>query len=276
MIKKMLLVKKNVDISSYSKLISFIKNKNVGQIRKKAKVFTKTEMDRFLTSAPDDNCLHLKVAAILGLCGATRREELYNLLVSHVIDKNTHFVITLHDTKSNKNRIFTVNEPYCQVIRKYISLRPANPKTESFFLNFKEGKCSNQAIGINSIGSFPKQIAEHLELPETDRYTGHSFRRTSTTILAGTKTSMSTVKRHRGWRNPSCVEEYIDESEEVRQEISDQIMGAVDQRSSNSSSTQPSNPKKIKLSMGQGEDVNNEGASTSGGATIIMNISFSK
>ncbi|KAJ8673780.1 hypothetical protein QAD02_005042 [Eretmocerus hayati] len=143
MIKKMLLVKKNVDISSYSKLISFITNKNVGQIRKKAKVFTRTEMDRFLTSAPDDNCLHLK-----------------------------------------------------------------------------EGKCSNQAIGINSMGYFPKQIAERLELPETDSYTGHSFRRTSTTIPAGTKVSMSTVKRHGGWRNPSCVEEYMDESEEVRQEIS--------------------------------------------------------
>ncbi|KAJ8672027.1 hypothetical protein QAD02_003286 [Eretmocerus hayati] len=270
MIKEMLLVKKNVDISNYSNLVGWIKNKNVGYIRKQAKVFTPTHIRTFLSNASDQAYLHLKVAVIMGLCGATRREEQYNMMIKHVVDKGTYYVVTLYDRKSNKDRIFTVNEPYYQIVQKYIKLRPPNAKTESFFLTYRDGKCYNQAIGLNTIGSFPKQVAEYLQLDEPERYTGHSLRRTSTTILAGTGASMSTLKRHGGWKNPSCVEGYIEESEDVRQSICNQIVGAVDQTPSTSLSDQPSGPQQLKMSTG-GNVVASNGAHQ-----IVLNISLGK
>lgn len=61
MIKRTLLIKKDIDISRYFKLTSFLKNKSVGHEVKKAMVLSKENVIKFITEAPDEMYLMIKV-----------------------------------------------------------------------------------------------------------------------------------------------------------------------------------------------------------------------
>lgn len=62
MLKKTLLAYHNVNISEYGKVTPFLKQNQVGYKPKKAKIFTKEQMDTFLLTAPDDEFLMKKVS----------------------------------------------------------------------------------------------------------------------------------------------------------------------------------------------------------------------
>lgn len=51
----------NVDISGYSQVIAFLKERAVGFESKKFKMFTTEEVNRFLVEAPDEHYLAMKV-----------------------------------------------------------------------------------------------------------------------------------------------------------------------------------------------------------------------
>lgn len=61
MIKSLLKIRHNVDISKYLKLRTFLKNQSVGYSPEKTKVFTKEEFDKFFIEAPDEKYLAIKV-----------------------------------------------------------------------------------------------------------------------------------------------------------------------------------------------------------------------
>lgn len=63
-LKSTLMVNNNIDISKYSKLIAYLKNKSTGYKPKKSKTFSREEMYKFLMQAPDDNYLMHKVLLI--------------------------------------------------------------------------------------------------------------------------------------------------------------------------------------------------------------------
>lgn len=137
MIKKMLMVKKNIDISSYHKLISFLKNNSVGHEAKKAMVLSKDDVIKFITEAPDEMHLMTKVALIFGTYGACRREELTNMSVNDIEDRGSVLVVTIPKTKTNKKRVFTIIDDdvvsALLVYRKYAALRPASVHHSRFF-----------------------------------------------------------------------------------------------------------------------------------------------
>ncbi|KAJ8968288.1 hypothetical protein NQ317_000830 [Molorchus minor] len=57
-----------------------------GYQAKKSKILTKSEIDRFLSSADDKEFLMIKVGLILGIAGACRTDELVNLTVNDIED----------------------------------------------------------------------------------------------------------------------------------------------------------------------------------------------
>jgi hypothetical protein len=66
MIKKILLVRKQIYISKRHKLTSFLKNNNVGhEPKKKAMVLSKENVIQFLTEAPNEVYLMTKVLQYL-------------------------------------------------------------------------------------------------------------------------------------------------------------------------------------------------------------------
>lgn len=63
-IKSVLNVRHNVDISGYRKLYALLKQKSAGYIAKKSKTFSPDQIKRFLDEAPDFNFLCSKVSSI--------------------------------------------------------------------------------------------------------------------------------------------------------------------------------------------------------------------
>lgn len=84
--------------------------------------------------------------------------------------------------------------------------RPEKTTSDRFFLNWQNGKYTNQPIGVNKFGSMPKKIAEYLGLDDAHLYTGHSFRRSSATLLADAGANITTIKRHGGWKSTTTAE----------------------------------------------------------------------
>ena len=98
--------------------------------------------------------------------------------------------ITTDDVKIN-----VCNEVNPIVIyRKYSSLRPKQSPHKSFFIFYRNGRCSTQPVGIHTLSKIPCKIAEYLKLPISKEYTGHALRRTSASLLADTGSDILTLK----------------------------------------------------------------------------------
>ncbi|KAJ8669364.1 hypothetical protein QAD02_000623 [Eretmocerus hayati] len=136
---------------------------------------------------------------------------------------DTHMVITLPYTKTGIVRTFTINQPLSDYVRAYINLRPENIDHDYLFINFRDGKCTRQRIGINKIGAVPQKVADWLGLDNSYLYTGHSFRRTSATLLANAGASITELKRHGGWKSPAVAEGYVADSIGNKRKICDKI-----------------------------------------------------
>ena len=67
-------------------------------------------------------------------------------------------------------------------------------------------------MGKNTVGRVPHEVAKFLNLPEWDKYTFHSFRRTSATSAADAGASTEQLVDFFGWKNGSMCQEYISSS----------------------------------------------------------------
>lgn len=217
MLKRTLLVNENCDISKFSKLTTLLKNLSGGYKAKKSKILESDDIIKFLREAPDDVYLLMKVIAIFGVHGATRSDELYKLEVFNVDDRKSVIIVSLSDTKTKQDRSFCITDKksgvsFLEIVRKYIALRPKNVPHSKFFVNYRQQKCTTQPVGINTIYSIPKKIADFLKLANSEMYTGHCFRRSSATMFANSGADLVKVKRLGGWKSSSIAESYIEES----------------------------------------------------------------
>lgn len=95
-----------------------------------------------------------------------------------------------------------------------------------------------QPIGRNKFLSTPKLIADFLGLPDPEKYTGHSFRRTSATLLANSGADIITLKQHGGWRSTNVVEGYVENSISRKRKIGSLITNQLTSSSSTIISSQ--------------------------------------
>lgn len=107
-----------------------------------------------------------------------------NLCVQDIEDHNSHLLIRIRKTKNYLEKSFIVNaysgeNNLIEIYRKYAALRPKKAKTNRFFLQYRNLKCTLQVIGINTFGKIPSEIATFLKLEDPSAYTGHCFRRSS-------------------------------------------------------------------------------------------------
>ena len=78
-------------------------------------------------------------------------------------------------------------------------------------------------MGRNVFAKIPSEIAKFLILPNSERHTGHSFRRTSTTVLAGSGGDVLALKRHGGWKSSVIAESYVAESLSNKLQVANKI-----------------------------------------------------
>ncbi|XP_026318551.1 uncharacterized protein LOC113229237 [Hyposmocoma kahamanoa] len=241
MLNATLQTKNNVHINTYAKLIAFLKRSAVGHKSKKSKVFTAANIEKFLNEAPDCTFLAAKVILIIGINGACRSNELLNLTPNAIEQHSSDLLlINLPNTKTNIDRSFVVREEYAHVVQKYKALRPPNTITDRFFIQYRNGKCTRQPMGINKIGATAREIATFLDLKEPQLYTGHCFRRTSATLLADGGADLTTLKRHGGWRSSTVAEGYIEDSIENKSKICKRIIDSINLKQTSHSWAQPS------------------------------------
>lgn len=165
---------------------------------------------------------------MFGIAGNLRTEDLMNIKVSDIEHKQTILVVHITNTKTNRPRLFLIAPEFegkvksIELFDKYLALRPKQTPHDRFFLTYRNGKCTPQPVGIHTFGSIPKRIANYLNLPEPELYTGRCFRRTSATLHAGG--SKENLKRPRGWKSDTITESYVEESELNKAKIAKTFM----------------------------------------------------
>lgn len=233
MLKAVLSVNDNIDVNKFLKLKAFLKRHGTGYRPKKSKIFERSQIENFIQGAPNDQFLMIKVVLILGLAGACRREELYHIKMKDIERKESMLIVKIPDSKTHIERIFTVldlpikeTNPL-EIYDKYAALRPAHTNHDSFFVQYRKGKCSVQRVGINQFSIIPSIIAKYLQLPNPKCYTGHAFRRSSASLLAGTGADILSIKRHGGWKSSAVAESYIEENIEMKAGTSRRIFSGT-------------------------------------------------
>lgn len=145
-------------------------------------------------------------------------------------------LIKIPNTKNKIPRSFVVEGDFLTIVLKYMNQRSQKGKTNRFFQNYQKGKCTAQAIGINKFGNMPKEIATFFGLPDAECYTGHSFRRTSATLLADSGANLTSLKRLGGWKSDKVAESYIGDSLNNKLETGKKITQSINLKSSPSPS----------------------------------------
>lgn len=151
----------------------------------------------------------------MGISGACRREELANLTLDDIDDVGSALIVRINNTKNKVDRTFTVlnNDDYevnfLEIFRSYVALRPPHAGHRRLFLYYKNGKCTSQVVGKNTLGNTPKMIAKFLKLVDPFSYMGHCFRRSSATLLADGGADLINIKRHGGWKSSAVAENYL-------------------------------------------------------------------
>ena len=106
------------------------------------------------------------------------------LSVDDVLNRGDIMVVKLRDTTTKTTRVFTVEGEFLKKVMEYQSLRTKKITSKRFFINYRDGRCTNQAIGKNKLGGMPREVAEFLKLPNPEQYTGNSFRKSSAILCA--------------------------------------------------------------------------------------------
>ncbi|KAJ8970254.1 hypothetical protein NQ317_000847, partial [Molorchus minor] len=193
MVKSCLIIYDNIDISKFPKLFAFLKRTGDGYQAKKSKILTKSEIDRFLSSADDKEFLIIKVGLILWL--------------PRLVKVGSSLIVKIPNTKTRIPRIFVVTDVgnMLELFRNYLSL-----------LRSQLARIPWEKI--------PSVVASYLKLPDVACYTGHCLRRSSATLLADAGVDITTIKRHAGWKSTTVAEGYVENSIENKTKIANQVL----------------------------------------------------
>lgn len=135
-----------------------------------------------------------QVVLVIGISGGCRKQDLRNIRLEHVKDTGSSLIIHLTNSKT-----FVVPDIFYPFCKKYMNMRPSGEEAKylPFFINYRNGKCKNEGVGINKFGSVPKQIAEYLGLRNPELYTAHCFRKSSPNLLVDTGSDLLELLRRK-------------------------------------------------------------------------------
>ena len=210
---------------------------------KQASVFTMEQIEMFVLNAPETLDIRIKkIAALVAIQGALRISEVVNIGYDDVTFlNNASMSIRIKCSKTDQagkgySFIITpnVNAQLYAVLRMRTYMELIETKNGRLFRSAtKAGKLGKQPIGVNSMAAIPRFIATFLELPNVDEFSGHSFRRTSATLLSEKGMGLLELKQHGRWKSTAVCERYVDNTVVKKMKTSN-LLQNVDEGSASS------------------------------------------
>ena len=213
------------NLKDFSHLGLVLKAASQGYEWTSAAVFTKEQILLALQIEDDGPEWVLRKAAVaLAFCGGLRGYELRNLLWGDITEEEEGFWVVYTPAKQGgevkKNKFLVPfnrdNKMHCigSRLKRYMvaveaSLRGMEDDSPLFHRVLKAGYGS-APMGKNYLANTGKMVAERLGLKNPDRYTGHTFRRSSATASATEGATVMDLMRHHNWRNEGTAMRYLD------------------------------------------------------------------
>lgn len=239
-------------LQMYPRITMLLKSFEAGYVRKSANIFSKNNMDEFLTKAPDTgDFIHIKAGVVVAYCGGLRMADLASIQTDDFeFNETTGMWINYHVSKQRGEQItnkFNVPIAYCKHLELYDhKLHDSNASGGRFMKTYrstKEGKSyyTNQPMGIHTIRKFTLKMAEFLKLPNPQLYTGHAIRRTAANVMAEGGASTSVMKKHFNWKSDNTALKYLENTTNGKLGVSRIMQPSTSASSGKSNSTlQPS------------------------------------
>lgn len=199
--------------------------------------------------------LYRKFAILCAFYGALRISELAALTKNSILPVENGLMLHFVRTKTDKAGVGTsillprLRNPLSDPVAIYEAYLPhiKTKMSTRLFLTWdsRMRKYKNSPIGVNQLHKLPSMVAQHNNLPDPGRFTGHSFRVSCATALADGGMTITNLKRHGGWKSDSVVEGYLRESKKSKQEVVDLLTegtgNTVVQNNSNNTTTTSNN-----------------------------------
>ncbi len=201
-----------------------LKRYQQGYKRKVAKTFTLCEFQAFMRMELQGPYWTIRKAfAAVAWCGGMRCDELHRLLLKDIHEcPDGYKVHYTHSKQLGEEKANMILVPYnrenpsiclASKVRNYLQeLGPlAHNKESKLFKGCMRGKqFVANPMGKNLLQAIGKDVAMILGLEDAESYTGHCWRRSVATHVAGQGASTLDMKRQFGWRQDTTAMKYID------------------------------------------------------------------
>lgn len=225
-LNKYMKVYKNINLNECVLIRDFLKMCDKKHAPKKSFVFSRENIDSYLSIDKNDESILIKCVLVIGIHGLLRVSELTQLQFVNIkrIDSIYEVYVTKSKTdQASKGFKFYISGPNIIYIDEYLNYFSSKNKTGRLFRKIVAGEGCARSIGKNTISSYPKLIASKLNLEEPNSFTGHCFRRSGATIMADLGASKILLKRAGRWKSDSVCDGYIEESKSSKLQISNLV-----------------------------------------------------
>ena len=212
-------------LQSWPRLKLMLKTYEHGYVRKTASIFTQAQIKQALQIDKNSPKWIMRKAAIaIAYCGGLRGADLRSITVSGVSVEADGVWINYTQSKQKgevKRNQFVV--PFVKISPPPIAGLPAPSEDEvcygsrvvvylellrhchpnispdkPLFLRARKNGLGLQPMGANMLGNISREIAEELNLPNPETFTGHGFRRSAATEAASRGATSVNMKGHFG------------------------------------------------------------------------------
>ena len=172
--------------------------------------------------------------ACVGFFGALRTSELAQLTFDHVKQDDEgvwisfDFATKTEAAGSDVRFLLPISkEPaICPIRLLAVYKQELGPAlcTGRFFKSHR-GHFIDSPVGKNSLAQVPRRVAEFLRLPNSEKYTSHTWRRSSATAYADSGASTEKLKRLGCWKSQSVASSYVDSSMKLVKDTANALAG---------------------------------------------------
>ena len=224
------------NLKKYARVTTLLKSMDT-DIKKKASVFTKEELDKFI-GAKELGTPYWIVRKGIVLCsffGGLRHAELMDLKLERVVSTKNGVSVTHNRAKQRSDKLeakFLIPRAsnqgqldYAKVMEHYLEYvrNDLGKVTGRLWFTGNHRQFVNLFLGKNMVGKIPHELATFLELSDPDSFTFHSFRRSSASQAADLGTTSLQMQSYYGWKNASMTLEYVSTSKAAIEDMANKL-----------------------------------------------------